>query len=216
MTKVFDSSANLVSTSTSNYVNGVITSKVTVFADGSTDSIGYSSGVASHEVLFQAVAGSTETKTFDAGGHLISDLVKNADGSLSNTLYSAGVKTKMYVTNADGSDDNTYYNITGQSYTSEHDHTDATGKILSITRTHGDGSLAFTEVIASDGSSKVTTQYDATGHKTSVITWTPSATTTDQYDISGNLKQEIVQTALGAVTTSNYAASVVVERLLSC
>ena len=40
----------------------------------------------------------------------------------------------------------------------------------------------------------MTALYDATGHKTSVITWTSAATTTGKYDSSGNLVQEVVQT----------------------
>jgi trimeric autotransporter adhesin len=209
VTKVFDSSANLVSTSTSNFRGGMIYAKSTVFAGGSTDSISYTAGVATREVIVDAATGSKETKTFDpSNGNLIADLVKNKDGSSSNTLHSAGVKSKVYVTNADGSHDNTYYNITGQTYTTQKQHYSPSGQLTSDNRWHADGSRAYAQAISSDGSRKVTTLYDATGHKTSVITWTSAATTTGKYDSSGNLVQEVVQTVTGDVTTSNYTGSV--------
>ncbi|MBR1234844.1 RHS repeat protein [Bradyrhizobium sp. AUGA SZCCT0182] len=209
VTKVFDSSANLQSTTTSNFLGGFITSKSTVFADGSTDSTLYTAGVATQQVTVDAASGSRETKSFDpVNGKLTADLVQHTDGSSSNTLYSAGVKTKMYVTNADHSHDNSYYNITGQNYTTQTQHYSPTGQLTSDSRWHADGSLAYTQVITSDGSSKLTTLYDATGHKTTVIAWTSAATTTSKYDLSGNLVQEIVHTVTGDVTTSNYKGSV--------
>jgi hypothetical protein len=209
VTKIFDSSASLQSTTTSNFVGGMITSKLTVFADGSTDSTLYTAGVATQQVAVDAATGSRDTKTFDpVNGKLTADLVQNKDGSTSNTMYSAGVKTKMYVTNADHSHDNTYHNITGQAYTTQTQHYSPTGQLTSDSRWHADGSLAYTQTITSDGSSKLTTLYDATGHKTTVIAWTASATTTGKYDLSGNLVQEVVHTVTGDVTTSNYNGSV--------
>ena len=205
VTKVYDSSAKLLSTSTSNFSNGVITSKETVYTNGATDMVRYTAGVATQEVAIQA-DGSKETKTFDMTGALTSDLVQNADGSSANTLYSAGIKTKTYATNADGSKDNTYYNIAGQTYTTQTQHYDASGKLVSDTRWHADGTLAFSQVYNADGS-KVTTQYDATGHKTTVITWTATATTTDNYNAAGTLVQEIVLTATGNVMTTNYSGT---------
>jgi len=204
-TKIYNSSAALLSTSTSNFTNGVITSKVTNYTDGSSDNIAYSAGKMVRDVSISA-DGNKDTKTYDTNGNLIADMVQNKDGSSSNTLYTAGVKTKAYVTNADGSHDNYYYNIAGQSYTSEHDHLDANNKLLSISRTHADGTMAYSQILNGDGS-KVTTLYDSTGHKTSVITATSSTTTTDLYTAAGVLKQTIVKTTSGNVTTTNYNGS---------
>ncbi|MHC2674638.1 hypothetical protein ACVI1J_006801 [Bradyrhizobium diazoefficiens] len=209
VTRVYDSSARLVSTSTSNFTNGVITSKVTLNTDGSSENIAYTDGKMVRDVTVSPI-GDKDTKTYDASGNLIADLVQNKDGSSSNTLYTAGVKTKVYVTNADRTHDNYYYNITGQSYTTEHDQLDASGRLLSVVRTHADGSMAYSQVYNSDGS-KVTTQYDSTGHKTSVITVTASATTTDFYTTAGVLKQTVVQTTSGNVTTTNYNGSLLVS-----
>ncbi|MEJ6871895.1 hypothetical protein, partial [Bradyrhizobium japonicum] len=71
----------------------------------------------------------------------------------------------------------------------EHDQLDAGGKLLSVVRMHADGSMAYSQVYNSDGS-KVTTQYDSTGHKTSAITITSTATTTNFYTAAGTLKQQ--------------------------
>ncbi|MBR0842780.1 RHS repeat protein [Bradyrhizobium liaoningense] len=209
VTRVYDSSARLVSTSTSNFTDGVITSKVTFNTDGSSENIAYTDGKMIRDVTVSPI-GDKDTKTYDTNGNLIADLVQNNDGSTSNTLYSAGVKTKVYVTNADRTHDNYYYNITGQSYTSEHDHLDASGRLLSVVRTHADGSMAYSQVFNSDGS-KVTTQYDSTGHKTSVITVTATATTTNFYTTAGALKQTVEQTSSGNVTTTNYNGSLLVS-----
>jgi antitoxin component YwqK of YwqJK toxin-antitoxin module len=205
-TKVFDSSGALQATTDSAYNNGVITSKVTVNADHSTDSVTYKAGIIAQEVMVEA-DGSKNTTTFDAAGHLVSEVAKNSDGSSSTTLYAADVKTKMWVTNADGSHDTWAYNIKGRSYTTELQHADASGKVVEVTRSHADDSLAYTKVIKADGT-KVTTTYDSTGHKTTAITVTSSGTTTEQYDTSGRLTKEIVQQADGSVTTMVYTATI--------
>ncbi|MEY9394104.1 hypothetical protein ABIF66_004769 [Bradyrhizobium japonicum] len=205
VTRVYDSSAKLLSTSTSNFTDGVITSKVTLNTDGSSENIAYTGGKMVRDVTVSAI-GDKDTKTYDTSGNLIADLVQNKDGSSSNTLYSNGVKTKVYVTNTDRTHDNYYYNITGQSYTTEHDQLDAGGRLLSVVRMHADGSMAYSQVYNSDGS-KVTTQYDATGHKTSVVTVTSTATSTDFYTAAGLIKQQVVQTTSGNVTTTNYTGS---------
>jgi antitoxin component YwqK of YwqJK toxin-antitoxin module len=203
LTKVFSASGGLLSTTTSNFSNGLISSKVTVNADGSTYSFSYTAGVATREVIVKT-DGSKETKTFGAGG-VVSDTITKADGSSSTTLYSAGVKTKLYVNNADGSHDTTTYNVKGASYVTEAQHSTANGVVTWVTRYHADGTLDYSQTIAADGSSKVTTLYDATGHKTTVVKWTPTSVITDKYNTSGVLLQEIVQnSATASVTTTNY------------
>lgn len=205
-TRLYDSSGTLQSTTDIAYKNGVINSKVTVNADHSTDSVIYAAGVATQEVIVK-VDGSKETRIFDSTGSVTNDTVKKADGSSSTTLYSADVKTKMYVANADGSRDTYAYGIKNQSYTTEVQHTDPAGKVVSVTRTHADGSLDYTRVIASDGS-KVTTVYDSVGRKTIAISTTTAATTTDWYDTAGRLTKEYVQKANGTITTAIYTAAV--------
>ena len=199
---------NSSATTTGKYdLSGNLVQEVVRTVTGDVTTSNYKGSVLS-SVYIASSNGTKEAKIYDSAGRLTSDLIQNTDGSSSNTLFSAGVKTKMYVTNADGSHDNTYYNITGQSYTTQKQHYDSKGVLTADTRWHADGTLAYTQVISSDGSSKVTTLYDAAGHKTTVTSWNSTATTTNKYDSSGNLVQEVVQTATGNVTTSNYNGSV--------
>ncbi|MDN3274167.1 hypothetical protein QWJ07_07935 [Frankia sp. RB7] len=136
---------------------GLVTTLVRRHADGS--------------YAFKLVQSSDGTKTsdfYDATGNLTTEVAQNADGFYSTTLYSNGVRTQAYVKNADGSQDNYSYGIIGQSYTTLIQHVDPSGKVTAITREHADGTLDYTKVINSDGSS-VITSYDATGNKNKEI-----------------------------------------------
>ncbi|MDE5446977.1 RHS repeat protein [Bradyrhizobium sp. CSA207] len=115
--------------------------------------------------LVQTQDGTKTTDWYDATGNLTSEVVQKADGFNSTTLYSNGLKTKAYVHNADGSQDNYSYGVTGQSYVTLIQHVDPSGKVTAVTRKHADGTLDYTQVINSDGSS-VITNYDAAGTKT--------------------------------------------------
>ncbi|QPF87138.1 RHS repeat protein [Bradyrhizobium genosp. L] len=116
--------------------------------------------------LVQTTSGTKTTDWYDATGNLTSEVVQMANGYNSTTVYTNGVKTAAYIHNADGSQDNYSYNITGQSYTTQHQHLDASGKVTAVTRTHADGTLDYTQVINTDGSS-VVANYNATGVKMS-------------------------------------------------
>lgn len=114
--------------------------------------------------LVQSKDGTKATEWYDANGVLTSEVLQKSSGYSSNTVYTNGVKTAAYITNADMSHDNYSYNITGQSYTTQYQHLDPTGKTTDVTRWHADGSLDYTQVVNDDGSS-VVTNYDAAGVK---------------------------------------------------
>ena len=159
---------------TLNYnTSGATTQAIQKDANGDTTTTNYSGGNAT-SVYEVHTDGWKETKLFDSGGNLTNDSVYNTDGSTSSTLYSSGVKTASYVTNADGTHDNSFFNITGKSYVTEYQHSDAAGTVLSDTRLHADGSFDFKQVTNSDGS-KVTDNYDSAGTKTQETTNTPTA-----------------------------------------
>lgn len=133
--------------------SGLLTTLVRSHADGSP--------------AFQLVQSSSGTKTadwYDAGGTLSTEVVQKADGYYATTVYSNGIKTAAYVANADHTQDNYSYNVTGQSFTTQVQHLDTTGKVVSVIRSHADGSLDSTQLINSDGS-VVITNYSATGDK---------------------------------------------------
>lgn len=183
--------------------------------------------------LVQTTDGTKTTDWYNAAGSLTSEVVQKANGFSSTTLYSNGVKTNAYITNADGSQDNYAYGITGQSYSTLIQHVDPSGKVTAVTRKHADGTLDYTQVINSDGSS-VVTNYDAAGTRTKEtdyhadgskdvflfnITGQNYTTEHDIYDATGflttlvrshadgSLAFRLVQSSDGTKTTDWYDAS---------
>lgn len=183
--------------------------------------------------LVQTTDGTKTTDWYNAAGSLTSEVVQKANGFSSTTLYSNGVKTNAYITNADGSQDNYAYGITGQSYSTLIQHVDPSGKVTAVTRKHADGTLDYTQVINSDGSS-VVTNYDAAGTRTKEtdyhadgskdvflfnITGQNYTTEHDIYDATGflttlvrshadgSLAFKLVQSSDGTKTTDWYDAS---------
>ena len=230
-TVVYDAAGRVLSTSNTGLSNGVPVNTNIVYADGSTDNISYSGGVKT-KLVHLANDGTRTTDSFDNHGVLTTEVVQKPDGFYSTTLYSGGHKTKAYVVNADHSQDNYTYNITGQSYTTQVQHLDASGRVTSVTRTHADGSLDYSQVINSDGSS-VVSNYNATGvkiletdthadHSRDVFTYHIAGQTYttehDSYDATGfltsivrshadgSLAFKLVQTRDGGKTTDWYDA----------
>ncbi|MCK1362180.1 RHS repeat protein [Bradyrhizobium sp. 199] len=141
----------------------------------SYDSTGFLTDIvrthADNSLAFTLVQSADGTKTsdwYDAKGVITSEVTTKSDGYSSTTVYSSGVKSAAYIKNADGTSDNWNYNITGQSYTTQHQHLDASGKMVELTRTHADGTLDYTQVIHDDGS-KLTDIYNSAGTKTQEI-----------------------------------------------
>ncbi|WP_035695565.1 hypothetical protein [Bradyrhizobium liaoningense] len=177
-------------TSTTLYSNGVKTKAYIKNADGSLDNYAYGITGQSYTTLIQHIDpsgkvtsvtrkhadgsmafklvqskdGTKTTDWYDAKGILTSEVITKADGYSSTTVYTNGLKTAAYITNADLSQDNYTYNIAGQSYATQHQHLDPTGKTTEVTRWHADGTLDYTQVVGSDGGS-VVTNYDASGIK---------------------------------------------------
>jgi hypothetical protein len=139
------------------------------------DSTGFLTSIvrthADNSLAFTLVQSADGTKTsgwYDANGTITSEVTTKSDGYNSTTVYTGGIKTAAYIKNADGTSDNWNYNVTGQSYTTQHQHLDASGNIVEITRTHADGTLDFTQIINNDGS-KLTDIYNSAGIKTQEI-----------------------------------------------
>lgn len=118
--------------------------------------------------LVQSADGTKTSDWYDANGVITSEVTTKSDGYNSTTVYTGGVKTAAYIKNADGTSDNWNYNVTGQSYTTQHQHLDASGKLVELTRNHADGTLDYTQVIHDDGS-KLTDIYNSTGVKTQEV-----------------------------------------------
>lgn len=202
-------------TAASNFANGIKTQTTVTHTDGSKDVTVYgitgksyvtmvTSTNASRVVVekkYIGADGSTVDDHFNSSGALASETKINADGSSSTTLYTNSVKTAAFVTNADQSNDNSFYNVKGQSYTSEVLHVNASGAVISVVRSHADGTLDYTETHGSDGT-VTSTNYDAKGVKVAQATThtdgtkdiyalniqqKPYASEHSHFDASGNL-----------------------------
>ena len=160
--------------------------------------------------------GSLVHELFNAAGSITQEIVKIVDGPTSTSLFTDGVKTKMYVLHADDSQDNYAYGVTGQSYVDIVQHVDPAGKLTSATRTHADGTLDYTFKAGADGSSTAT-YYDAGGQLASkvvtqsggakdVYTFLPSGVEDKTYNASGVLqKTDLLKTDGTHVETANAA-----------
>ena len=175
--------------STTLYTNGVKTAAYVKNADGSQDNYSYNVTGKSFTTQVQHLDASgkvTSVIRSHADGSLDSTQVYNSDGGSVITLYSAtGVKLVATSYHADKSKDVWTYNITGQTYATEHDVYDTTGFLTSLTRLHTDGSLAFKLVQTPDGTK-----------------------TTDWYNAAGSLTSEVVQKADGSTSTTLYSNGV--------
>ena len=188
VTKVFDAAAYLQSTTTPTYIDGVITSKVDGVCGRIDRQHPLHRGRRRPGGDRRAADGSKNTKTFDVNGksrrrpgrrtrmaHPRTRCIRPASRPRCTSPTPTAVMT-------------TPITFTGQNYTTQTQHYRPTGKVTSVDAGHADGSLAYTQTITGDGT-KVTTLYDSTGHKTTVIAGTSSATITDQYDMSGQSGQ---------------------------
>ncbi|WP_426423842.1 beta strand repeat-containing protein [Bradyrhizobium genosp. A] len=205
-TKFFNATGTLTGTQTSNFSNGVITSKSLVNVDSSSDMVLYSAGVKTQEVIVGA-NGAKETINYNPDGSISSDTVINSDKSVTTTIYANGLKSKVYVTNADGTHTNTFYGITGQAYATQILTTKADGTVTAITDLHADGTTQYTKVVNADGST-ITGLYNGAGQKTSEVrNYTDGSSLTTNYDTSGAMTQTVAKSASGT-TTTNYIAGV--------
>ncbi|MET4389272.1 hypothetical protein ABIB73_005041 [Bradyrhizobium sp. F1.4.3] len=205
-TKLFNATGTLTGTSTSNFTNGVITSKSLVNVDGTSDTVLYSAGVKTQETIVSA-DGVKQTTDYNSDGSVASETIKNADGSVSTAVYANGLKSKTYVTNADGTHTNTFYGITGQAYATQILTTKADGTVTTVTDLHADGTTQYTKVVNADGST-TTGLYNNAGQKTSEVRNYPDGSSLiTNYNTTGVVTQTVAK-ANGATTTTNYSADV--------
>ncbi|GGI29498.1 beta strand repeat-containing protein [Bradyrhizobium guangdongense] len=205
-TKFFNASGTLTGTQTSNFSNGVITSKSLVNVDSSSDTILYSNGVKTQEVIVSA-NGAKQTINYNSDGSISSETVVGSDKSVTTTVYANGLKSKVYLTNADGTHTNTFYGITGQAYTTQIQTAKADGTMTSITQLHADGTTQYTKILNADGST-TTDLYNSAGQKTSEVrNYTDGSSLTTNYDTTVKVAQTVAKVG-GASTTTNYTAGV--------
>ena len=136
---------------------------LSVDAIKTTDQYDDSGRLKSHVVM--SSNGYSDTQTF-TDGVLTSEVVKFAPGgaeiSSTKVFNAAGVLTSETQIHADKSKDVYLSNLTGKTYTAEHNSYNSAGTLVEVTRTHKDGTLDYHYVLANDGT-KTTDQFDAGG-----------------------------------------------------
>ncbi|MFG1388336.1 RHS repeat domain-containing protein, partial [Xanthobacter versatilis] len=171
----------------------------TVAADGTKDTVTYNSAGQKTSDINVATDGTRTTLTYDpSSGYLTQSLLQAASGVVTTKTYTAGVLMRTTVANTDGSVDYYNYNITGQTYTSQHQTVNAAGVTVLTERFHADGTLDYVQTVAADGT-KDTVTYNSAGQKTTDISLaTDGSLTTLTYDpSSGYLTQSLLQAASG-------------------
>jgi hypothetical protein len=225
-------SAGVLTSQTRMHTDGTLASSYVLGADGSKTTNTYDSlGVLKSTVILYA-NGTTDTKTY-TGAVLTGETVKYASGSAEvsdvKVFNAAGVQTQETVVHTNGSQDVYLSAIAGRTYVSEHNTYNSTGSLTAQVRLHGDGSLASTYSLASDGTTTINT-HDASGVLTSDVvshangsseskTYTGAALTGDKvifapgsatvsdvkvYSVAGVLTLETLAQSNGSKITDTY------------
>lgn len=129
--------------------------------------------------------GSSNADYLDAGGKLSKEIDIAANGGVTTTLYTAGVKTQKTVADVDGSRHITTYGVAGQPYATTTSDYDASGRLVSFSTFRADGSAYSKITNAADGSSSA-----------------------DYFDAAGKLTKEYDTFANGGSSTILYKAGV--------
>lgn len=184
-----------------------------MYADGHSEAYDYGITGQSYTTLHQVFnangkitllerTGSTgffENFKFDAStGKVISHSLKTTDGeSVSQTFYSDGSAKSAVFRHANGSYDTYDYNLTGKTYTTQHQTFNASGKIINLERDGDNGfhqswkfdpgtgkTIAFTQ-IDTNGTEKYTTYTSTGATKTLNVVHTDGHTEAFDYGITG-------------------------------
>ncbi|MEH3041696.1 MAG: hypothetical protein PGN21_16775 [Sphingomonas paucimobilis] len=178
-------------TVTEDYAAGVLSRRVTAFADGSSDVV-----------------------TYDSNGRKVSDVEVSATKTWTTTLFDAatGKMTRRGIQYADRSGETTTYGITGQAWVTERQVFDTKGKVYQVERTRADGTLVYTEKAGSDGA-KITATYGTTGRKLTEVTASPDgATLSLTFDAASGLPVQSVSKKAGETITDVYTTGVLTRR----
>lgn len=198
--------------------NGHVLSVSRFHADGTTDSTEwhavdgnqwlawYDAAGKLQTTLHQGTDGTSQTAYFDTGsGQITRAYNVAANGDKITDVYGNGAVTQHYVSHADGTTENVQYGVTGQSFTTQYQSLDANGHLVSLTRTHADGTFDFFEWDYADGRRDLNS-YDAAGKLATTAHYAADKSWTLLYaaDTSGDTRTEMHDTT-GALTTTTVA-----------
>ena len=169
-----------------------------------------SAGKLSTEV--SVISSGTTTTTYDTlAGYKLTEYTANTDGSSENKSYTSGVLTKDSALHKDGSSDAYVYNITGQSYTSTHQASDASGNVTLVERFHSDGTYDYKAAYHTDGS-KLYDYYTSAGKLSTEVSVISTGTTTTSYDtLAGYKLTEYTANTDGSSENKSYTSGVLTK-----
>ncbi|MFG1305802.1 hypothetical protein V5F34_16910, partial [Xanthobacter autotrophicus] len=134
----------------------------TIAADGTKDTILYNSAGQKLSDVTVGSNGTTTTLTYDVSTGNLTQSVEQSSAGTTTKTYTSGVLTRAVEQHTDGTSDYYNYNISGQTYTTQHQKLAANGSILEIDRYHADGTFDYVEVRHTDGSKDIW-NYSSTG-----------------------------------------------------
>ena len=200
------------STTTNTYASGtVLTKSVLTRADHSSavDLLGFTgrSYVSEHDE-YSAAGKLLSIVRLHADGSRDSAQSFPADGSVTTSEYDAtGHLTRTTLLRTDGSRTVDLTNITGKAYASDHSEYGATGLQVLYQQFHADGTLAYAQSRAGDGSTTYST-YGATGILAQQTTACASgATLATAYDAKGMLTMSTFKGSDGSTDVKQYDAA---------
>ncbi|TCM57777.1 hypothetical protein C8J36_102580 [Rhizobium sp. PP-F2F-G48] len=185
----------------------------TLDKDGNLTTTGYKAGIkATVDTVLKS--GWKETVTFDTKtGKMLTDSVRNVDGSSVVKVYVNGALSAQYEVNRDGSQTNTLSNITGKSWTTEIQVVNAKGQIVDLIRKHADGTFDSRETVNSDGT-KDYLYYNAKGVLLNDVTvGTNGSRTTLTYDAAtSKLAQSMIENGDGTLEVKKFVNGVLTNQ----
>ncbi len=186
----------------------VLDKQIAQRADGYYATTVYTAGVKT-ALYVENADGSKATDLFTADGSLSSTIRQATNGHVETAIYDNGALTKLYIVNADGTRQNESYNVAGQSYVSEVQKVDASGRVVEVTRSHADGSRDYHWQLGSDGDT-VTTSYDDAGRTLRTVTIEADGDSFTDLFVAGTgaLDKQITQRPDGYYATTVYTAGV--------
>ncbi|UVO35191.1 hypothetical protein KUL72_27595 [Bradyrhizobium arachidis] len=193
------------------HADGSYQYKVAYGADGSKV-YDYYTTAGAHSSEISVTSAATTTTTYDTTtGDKLSVYTANVDGSADNKTYVNDVLMKDNVLHKDGSSEVYAYNITGQSYTSTHQASDASGNVMLVERFHSDGTYDYKAAYNPDGS-KLYDYYTGAGKLTTEVSVASTGTTTSTYDtLSGNKLTEYTANEDGSAENKSYTSGVLTK-----
>ncbi|WP_234681947.1 hypothetical protein [Bradyrhizobium monzae] len=172
----------------------------------------YYTTAGAHSSEIAVTSAATTTTTYDTTtGYKLIVYTANVDGSADNKTYANDVLMKDNVLHKDGSSEVYVYNITGQSYTSTHQASDASGNVTLVERLHSDGTYDYKAAYHSDGS-KLYDYYTSAGKLSTEVSVTSTGTTTSTYDtLAGNKLTEYTANVDGSADNKTYTNGVLTK-----